>query len=208
MAEGAAAKPSRGEAQPSSAEDGERPRDAGRPAWKRRRTLLIVAGIAAVVVLGVVIYLLVHAGKESTDDAQIDADLVPLAPRVAGKVVSVAIVENQAVRKGDLILQLDDRNYQARLAQASAEVDSARAQADAAASQVAVAEAGARGSLTEAESGLLGSVGVARLLPARGAALDPAPGGPAGARHRRDAGDRGRRGRRPGEVGRDHALAG
>ena len=157
MAEGAAAKPSRGEAQPSSADHGERPRDARKPAWNKRRTLLIVAGIAAAVVLGVLIYLLANAGKESTDDAQIDADVVQLAPRVAGQVVSVPILENQAVRKGDLVLQLDDRDYLARVAQASAELDSARAQADAAVSQVAVAEAGARGSFTEAESGLLGS---------------------------------------------------
>src|SRR6266568_3570635 len=96
---------------------------------KRRRALLIVGGIAAVVLLGVLVYVLVHAGKESTDDAQVDADVVPLAPRVAGQVAAVLVAENQAVKKGDVVVQLDDRDY----------------------------EATARGSLTQAEANLLGS---------------------------------------------------
>ena len=158
MADAPAARPSRGEAQPSTAEHGDHSSKPARtPPWKKRRPLLIVVGIAAVVVLGGVVYLLANAGKEGTDDAQIDADVVALAPRVAGQVAAVAIVESQAVKNGDLILQLDDRDYQVRLAQASAEVESARALADAADSQMAVAEAAARGSLTQAESNLLGS---------------------------------------------------
>ncbi len=167
MAEGRAAQPSRSEANPSGAEPHAQPAAPGKPGWRRRRTLLIVAGIAVVVVLGVAIYLLVNAGKESTDDAQIDADVVQLAPRVAGQVAAVPIVENQAVKRGDLIVQLDDSDYQARLAQASAEVDSVRAQAEAAESQAVVAEAAARGSFTQAESNLVGSarsVATARAL--------------------------------------------
>ncbi len=153
-----AARPSRAEAQPSVANNGEASAKPARtPPWKKRRSLLVVGGIAAVVILGVLAYLLLNRGKEGTDDAQIDADVVPLAPRVAGQVAAVAVVENQPVKKGDLVLQLDDRDYQARLAQASAEVESARAQADAADSQAAVAEAAARGSLTQAEANLLGS---------------------------------------------------
>lgn len=135
--------------------------DARKPAraspWKRRRTLFIVGGIAAAVVLGVLVYILLNAGKERTDDAQIDADVVPLGPHVAGQVTAVAVAENQPVKKGDLVLHLDDRDYQARVAQASAELESARAQADAADSKVAVAEASARGSLTQAEANLRGT---------------------------------------------------
>jgi membrane fusion protein, multidrug efflux system len=130
---------------------------ARRPASKRRRAILLVGGIAAAVVLGVLVYLLLHMGKEGTDDAQIDADVVQLAPRVAGQVVAVPVMENQHVKKGDLILQLDDRDYQARLAQAAAELDSARGQAEAAEAEVVVAEAAARGSLTQAQANLLGS---------------------------------------------------
>jgi len=156
----AAAEPARGEAQPAADEvsHAEVPGGEAEPSSpRRRRTPFIVGGIAAVVILGVLAYLLLHAGKESTDDAQVDADVVPLAPRVAGKVAAVLVAENQAVKKGDVVLQLEDRDYEAKVAQSLAELDSARAQADAADAQAAVAEASARGSLTQAEANLLGS---------------------------------------------------
>ena len=53
-------------------------------AAKKRRALKIIGGVAAVVILGVLLYVLLNAGKESTDDAQVDADVVPLAPHVGG----------------------------------------------------------------------------------------------------------------------------
>jgi len=155
MAE-AAAETTHDQVQTRGAEAGEGTVRAGLDE-KRRRALMIVGGIAAAVILGVLLYLLLHAGKEGTDDAQVDADVVPLAPRVAGQVAAVPVAENQAVKKGELIVQLDDRDYQARLAQASAELDSVRAQADAADAQVAVAEASARGSLTQAQANLIGT---------------------------------------------------
>jgi membrane fusion protein (multidrug efflux system) len=154
----ASATPARAEAEPARVGpevDSRKPGPA-RP-WNKRRSLLIVGGIALAVVLGVLVFVLLGLGKEGTDDAQIDADVVPLAPRVAGQVAAVPVVENQAVKKGDVILQLDDRDYRARVDQAAAEADSVRAQAEAAEAQAAVVEATARGSLTQAESNLLGS---------------------------------------------------
>ena len=124
---------------------------------KRRRALIIIGGVAAVVIVGVLLYLLLNAGKETTDDANVDADVVPLAPHVAGQVAAVPVVENQPVKKGEVILQIDDRDYQARVAQASAELDSIRAQAQAADAQAAVAEASARGGLTQAQANLAGT---------------------------------------------------
>jgi membrane fusion protein, multidrug efflux system len=126
-------------------------------AAKKRRALTIIGGLAAVVTLGVLLYVLLNAGKESTDDAQVDADVVPLAPHVGGQVTAVPVVENQSVKKGAVILQIDDRDYQARLAQTQAELESVRAQALSADAQVSVAEAAARGSLTQAEANLIGS---------------------------------------------------
>ena len=126
-------------------------------AARKRRALMIIGGVGGVVTLGVVLYLLLNLGKESTDDAQIDADVVPLAPHVSGQVVAVPVVENQMAKKGEVLLQLDDRDYQARVAQAQAELESVRAQAQATDAQVAVAEASARGALTQAEANLIGS---------------------------------------------------
>jgi membrane fusion protein (multidrug efflux system) len=128
------------------------------PQAKRRLTPPVLIGmVAGAVLLGALIVVLLGLGKESTDDGQVDADVVFLAPRVGGQVVAVAVAENQAVKKGDLILQIDDADYQARLQQAQAELDSARAQADAADAQVAVAEAGAKGGLSQAEANLTGT---------------------------------------------------
>jgi membrane fusion protein (multidrug efflux system) len=130
---------------------------AGPPPSKRRRALIIIGAIAAAIILGVVAYMLINAGTESTDDAEINANVVALAPRVAGKVATVAIHDNQHVNKGDLVLQVDDRDYQLRVDQAQAELESARFEAEAAEAKVAVAEAAAHGSLTEAQAGVLGS---------------------------------------------------
>lgn len=59
---------------------------------------------------------------ESTDNAYVRADITAITPRVAGEVVSVQVKNNQAVRKGDLLLQIDPRDYEARLANAKAAV--------------------------------------------------------------------------------------
>jgi membrane fusion protein, multidrug efflux system len=64
---------------------------------------------------------------ESTDDAYVGADVSSLAPQVSGMVVLLAVTDNQVVRAGQLLVQLDDRPYRAALAKAQAEVTGARA---------------------------------------------------------------------------------
>lgn len=63
---------------------------------------------------------------EETDDAQIEANIAPVIPRVAGYVNEVKVRDNQRVRKGDTLLVLDDRDLQIRLAQAEAALAAAR----------------------------------------------------------------------------------
>ena len=64
---------------------------------------------------------------EGTDDAYVQADMVAVSSRVAGQVAEVAVVDNQRVRRGDVLARLDDRDLQAALAQARADVASAEA---------------------------------------------------------------------------------
>src|SRR5262249_31263887 len=137
----------------AKAEAGAAPQNGDR----RRKALQIIAGIAAVVLLGTLLYILINHGKEETDDAQVDADVVPLAPHVLGQVAMVPVVENQAVKKGEVVVQLDDRDYQAKVIQSQAELESIEAQAAAADAQVAVAEAAARGSFSQAQANLVGT---------------------------------------------------
>jgi membrane fusion protein, multidrug efflux system len=59
---------------------------------------------------------------ESTDDAYVGGDITVIAPKVAGFIAEVAVADNQAVRAGDLLVKLDDRDYKAALARAEAAV--------------------------------------------------------------------------------------
>jgi len=130
------------------------------PRSKRSPWLYLVAA-ALLVVLGIVGYVLLTAGEENTDDAQVSADLVPIGTRVAGQVVRIAVKENQVVKKGDLVAQLDDADYAARVKQAEAELATAQAQAQSADAQVQVVDASSKGGLTSARAAFSGSsVGV------------------------------------------------
>jgi len=122
-----------------------------------RRAWLLLALVALLVGVGLGAYALLTAGTETTDDAQVTADVVPLAARVSGTVIQVAIAENQSVKQGDLIARLDDRDYAAALKQSQAALASARARADAADAQVSVVEASSRGGLSSARARVSGS---------------------------------------------------
>jgi membrane fusion protein (multidrug efflux system) len=60
-----------------------------------------------------------------TDNAYVRGDITSLAPKVAGYVIAVEISDNQAVSAGDVLFRVDDRDYRARLAQASANLEAA-----------------------------------------------------------------------------------
>jgi membrane fusion protein (multidrug efflux system) len=64
---------------------------------------------------------------ESTDDAEVDGDIVSLSPRVSGPVTSVYVDSNQYVRQGELLAQIDPAQFQVTVAQARADVAQARA---------------------------------------------------------------------------------
>ena len=64
---------------------------------------------------------------ETTDDAFVGGDVTVIAPKVAGFIATVAVTDNQQVRAGDLLVQLDDRDYRAALAKAEAAVAAQRA---------------------------------------------------------------------------------
>ena len=68
-----------------------------------------------------------RSGETSTDNAYIRGDVTSLAPKVAGYVTAVEIQDNQAVRAGDVLFRIDDRDHRARLAQAVANVEAAQA---------------------------------------------------------------------------------
>lgn len=66
-------------------------------------------------------------GEASTDNAYVRGDVTALAPKVGGYVTAVEVEDNQAVRAGDVLFRIDDRDHRARMAQAAANVEAARA---------------------------------------------------------------------------------
>jgi membrane fusion protein (multidrug efflux system) len=92
---------------------------------KKMIGLLLCLGAVAVVVAG---WARARSIEEtSTDNAYIRGDVTSLAPKVAGYVMAVEVKDNQAVRAGDVLFRIDDRDYRARLAQAVANVAAAQA---------------------------------------------------------------------------------
>ncbi len=98
-----------------------------RPLYRRPAFLIaavIVLLVAAVVGLRYWLYARSH---ESTDDAFIDARITPISPKVSGYIVKVYVAANQQVKKGDLLVEIDPRDYQAKLDQANAALASGEA---------------------------------------------------------------------------------
>jgi EmrB/QacA subfamily drug resistance transporter len=84
----------------------------------------------------------VHARNyESTDDAFIDARIVPISAQVAGEVVELPVTDNQLVRAGGELVQIDQRNYRAALDQARGLVEQAQATVDNLAAQLSEQQA-------------------------------------------------------------------
>jgi membrane fusion protein (multidrug efflux system) len=125
---------------------------------KRKRRPFAILGVVALVVVAVIGgYRLLTAGHEDTDDAQIAADMVPVATRVAGAVAHVHIKENQLVKRGDLLIEIDPSDYDARVQQAEAELATAKAQAAGAEAQVEIVDATSKGGLVSARAALSGT---------------------------------------------------
>ncbi len=93
-------------------------------------------------------------GKEKTDDAQVDAHVSNVSAQIAGQVKAVKVIDNQEVKAGDVLVELDDRDQQAKLAAARADLGEATAQLRLAETQLALTEKTARANLTVAEGAI------------------------------------------------------
>jgi membrane fusion protein, multidrug efflux system len=101
--------------------------DKGKASKKRRlRTVLIVVG--AIIIVFVLIPKAFHAWHTvSTDDAYVNSYVTFVAPRVSGQVARVLVDNNNRVKKGDVLVQLDPEPYRVQVAIKQAAVDAARA---------------------------------------------------------------------------------
>jgi membrane fusion protein (multidrug efflux system) len=118
-----------------------------------KRLPLIIAAVV-VVVLGVGAWLWLTAGQESTDDAQVEAHVTPIAARVGGTILQVPAPDNQQVEAGALLVQIDPRDYELALAHAQAELANAQAELAVAQANVPITSATATSSVSNARGGL------------------------------------------------------
>ena len=101
-----------------------------KPAWQQYGTPLIVLLLALAVIVTITRNWNGWEGgriEQVTNDAYVRGDLTPLSTKVAGLVREVKVNDYQQVRKGDLLVQLEDDDYKAQLAQAAAGVEAAKA---------------------------------------------------------------------------------
>ena len=118
-----------------------------KPVRKRRRLLLIVGIVVAVLLIVIGIPQLIRAfNTVSTDDAYVNGYVTFVAPRVSGQVARVLVDDNNRVKKGDVLVELDPEPYQIEVAIKEAAVDAAQA-------NLVVAQANVRGLIGQARSG-------------------------------------------------------
>src|SRR5262245_19400748 len=101
-----------------------------KPAWQRFGTPLIVVLLAVAVIVTITRNWNAWEGghvEQTTNDAYVRGDLTPLSTKVPGLVREVKVNDYQQVRRGDVLVQLDDDDYKAQLAQAAAGVEAAKA---------------------------------------------------------------------------------
>ena len=106
-----------------------------RPEYMKKRVL--VPSITAIIFLICGIFYAIHTVYyKSTDDAFIEGHVITVAPRVAGPVLKLNIEDNQEVKKGDLLLEIDPNDYEAKLRETKAKLDEAKASLVSAENQV------------------------------------------------------------------------
>ena len=99
--------------------------------------VLLLAGAAA----SVYYYVRFVAPYESTDNAFIEGNVIPMASQVPGRVAELLVKDNQAVKQGDMLLRIDARDYEAVLAQARADLSAAHSRVEQTKAQVKASEA-------------------------------------------------------------------
>ncbi len=132
-----------------------RPAEPKKPLYKRPVPMLVLGAIVLAVVIGGLLYWLHARNIRSTDDAFIDGYVVQISPRISGYVVELNVHDNQLVQKGDLLLEIDSRDYRAALDLAKAGEASAQAklqQAEASKVLAITSAAAARGVVAAAEA--------------------------------------------------------
>jgi membrane fusion protein, multidrug efflux system len=121
---------------------------------KVKRLLLAGGAVVLAVIVGLFLY---FRNRESTDDAQVDGHITPLASKVYGRVAQVMVDDNQAVNTGQVLVKIDPRDYQAAVDQAKATLALAESEARSAGVDVPRTRENTASGTTSADAQLMGA---------------------------------------------------
>ncbi|MGI8467379.1 MAG: efflux RND transporter periplasmic adaptor subunit [Pyrinomonadaceae bacterium] len=122
-------------------------------AKKRSRVpIYIVGGIVVVSIIAGLGYWLYSRQFETTDDAFVEGNIIQISPKISAYVTKIHIKENQPVKKGDLLVELDSRDYENKLEQAQAQLKVALAQNEKALANVSFISKTANAGVRQASS--------------------------------------------------------
>ena len=120
------------------------------------RKLIILAVFAALAAGGV--YLWMHSlNQVSTDDAQVDGHIIPVSSKIYGKISEVLIDDNQQVKKGQVLVRIDPRDFQVKIDQAQAALAVAQSQSQGANAGVPLTQDTTSSDVSSAEAQLSGA---------------------------------------------------
>jgi len=138
------------EAAPTPQEEKPEPRKPSALRNPGVRRILLIAGIVVAVIA--LIFWLHYRNRESTDDAQVNGHIIPIAPRVSGSVIDVLVKDNQSVKKGQILVRLDPRDFQAKVDNAKAALALAESRSQAATINVPLTSETTRSGTTSADA--------------------------------------------------------
>ena len=117
--------------------------------FKKFLGILVFVLIVAACAHYAVKYFMASLVYEWTDDAFLEAHVTAVSPRIAGHIRTVYVDDNQLVKKGDLLVEIDDADYQVKTQQALAAFEAAKAQNEQVTAQITAAKAEARRSQSD-----------------------------------------------------------
>jgi membrane fusion protein, multidrug efflux system len=118
--------------------------------------LLLIGGIVLVVILAG-LFLHYH-NRETTDDAQVDGHITPIASKIYGRVAQVMVNDNQPVKAGQVLVKIDPRDYQASLDQVKAQLALAESDAQSAGVDVPRTRENVASGTSSADAQLAGAI--------------------------------------------------
>jgi membrane fusion protein (multidrug efflux system) len=128
--------------------------ESGGASFTRSGRFRAALGVVALLIAAAAVWWWMSQGWESTDDAQVDAHVTPIAARVGGTVARVAVADNQEVEAGTVLVEVDPRDYQIAVEKARAELADAEAAAIAAQSNVPITSTTTQSGVATAQSAI------------------------------------------------------